>query len=437
MSDNMEKINCYWILGLVMIMVILISGCTPTEVPSPEGIPANSLSEDTVEDLHFIVANPVDPSQISRISKFRSCIGHDYSGWNIEGEKETRRSMKHYLEPLPSLIGTDQIRIFAPFDGKVVEMEEGPPGQAIYISAKVTPRWKFIFFHVIPAVGIEEGALVHAGEQLGTASREIHNFDFALKQFGWSGQVFDSPFRHMKNDILEEYVQQGVTLENIILLKPARDAEPCPVSGTKNGDALFVGYKDEDFVMLRHGPALEVETDAIETDTMEPTVNSASPGAHQESASLVEENAPALFPGGTVIQQQEGVTFEHYFPNTGSLKSDESEILIYNQGKAAVQITSSDMKFILDGKRYEQYSGTWEKFPRQQSWERMEYVNIHPRYYAQEPLILQPGQKGKLHWHYQFGQDIQNKPQAVEIDIIYTLGGKKQVINQRLTKVIS
>jgi hypothetical protein len=332
---------------------------------------------------------------------------------NAEGEQETLRSMKHYLEPLPSLIGTDQIRIFAPFDGKVVEIEPGPPGQAIFISAKAAPSWRFIFFHVIPAAGIEEGTLVQVGEQLGTAAKEIHNFDFALKQFGWRGQVFDSPFRHMKNDILAEYAQQGVTLEKIILPKPARDAAPCPVSGTKNGDALFVGYKDEDFVRLRPGLAPEAEE------------------------SRAEENAPALFPGGTVIHQQDGVTLEHYFPNTGSLKSDESEILIYNRGKAAVQITSSDMKFILDGKTYEQYSGTWEKFPSQQSWERIEYVNIHPRYYAQEPLMLQPGEKGKLHWHYQFEQDIQNKPQAVEIDIIYTLGGEKQIIDQRLTKVIS
>jgi len=233
--------------GSCIIFALFISGCTPPESP------ADSLvSED---DLRFIVANPLDLSQIQRMSLFRSCIGHDYSGLNTRGEKETLSSMKHYLEPLPALLGTDQIKIYAPFDGKVVEILDGPPGQALYISAKSAPSWKFIFFHVIPAAGIEEGVLVQAGEPMGTVSKDIHNFDMGLKQFGWKGQVFDSPLLHMTNSLLEEYAANGITPENSILSKEARDVEPCPVEGTKNGDALFVGYKDEDFVVLRPGLA--------------------------------------------------------------------------------------------------------------------------------------------------------------------------------------
>jgi hypothetical protein len=230
------------LLALVAFSFIFISGCAPPEQK------ATPLSE---ESTNFIVANPLDLSQIQRMSTFRSCIGHDYSGLNTDGEKETLRSMKHYLEPLPSLIGTDKIKIFAPFDGKVVEILDGPPGKGIYISAKAAPSWKFIFFHVIPAAGIEEGALVQAGEQLGTASGDIHsNFDFALKQFSWKGQVFDSPFMHMANSILEEYAANGITPENIIFSKEGRDADPCQVEGSRNGDALFTGYRDEDFVKL-------------------------------------------------------------------------------------------------------------------------------------------------------------------------------------------
>jgi len=230
-------------LVVLIIFSVLLVSCTPQEAPTDPLV--------TEDDLHFIIVNPLDLSQIQRMSLFRSCIGHDYSGLNTDGEKETLRSMKHYLEPLPSLIGTNQINIFAPFDGKVVEILDGPPGKAIYISAKAAPSWKFIFFHVLPAVGIEEGTLVQAGEQVGTVSGDIHsNFDFALKQFSWKGQVFDSPFMHMTNSILDEYAAKGVTPENIILSKEARDAEPCPVEGTKNGDALFTGYGDQDFVVL-------------------------------------------------------------------------------------------------------------------------------------------------------------------------------------------
>ncbi len=239
-------------LGLLLCLIMVL-GCSEQQsfdTVTPEQ-PANSLSEETNDDLRFIVANPLELSQIQRMSTFRSCIGHDYSGLNTDGEKETLRSMKHYLEPLPSLIGIDQIKIFAPFEGKVVEILDGPPGKAIYISAKAAPSWKFIFFHADIMPGLQEGATVKAGQLLGHASPGISaNFDIGLKQFSWKGQVFDSPFMHMANSILEEYAANGITPENIIFSKEARDAEPCPVEGTKNGDALFTGYRDQDFVAL-------------------------------------------------------------------------------------------------------------------------------------------------------------------------------------------
>ncbi len=103
------------LLVLLAISLIFIISCVPPEQK------ATPLSE---ESTHFIVANPLNLSQIQRISKFRSCIGHDYSGLNIEREKETLRSMKHYIEPLPSLIGTDQVNIFAPFDGEISEVKD-------------------------------------------------------------------------------------------------------------------------------------------------------------------------------------------------------------------------------------------------------------------------------------------------------------------------
>lgn len=150
---------------------------------------------------------------------------------------------------------------------------------------------------------------------------------------------------------------------------------------------------------------------------------------------ITEEEEPrSLFPGGTILYQQDGVTLEHYFPNTGSLKSDESEILVYNRGNVTVQITSSDMKFIVEGRTYEQYSGTWEKFPSQQSWEKIDYVNIKPPYYQGQPLVLEPGQKGKLHWHYQFESDIRGKEQAVDIEITFTSGGKSITIEKIVTR---
>ncbi|MBI2148377.1 hypothetical protein HYU23_01755 [Candidatus Woesearchaeota archaeon] len=225
----------------VFIFLVLLVSCTPIEEKS-------TFSDDN----KFIVANPINLSQIQRISKFRSCVGHDYSGLNIEKEKETLRSMKHYIEPLPFLIGTDKIQIFAPFDGKISEIKDSPPGKQIITTSNAARGWKFIFFHVTPASNIKQGVTVRAGEQLGIASRDIHNFDIGLKHFGIKNQIFDSVFSHMTNPVLDEYKTNGITLNNIITLKQARDTDPCPVHGTKNGDAMFSVYREEDFVTIKH-----------------------------------------------------------------------------------------------------------------------------------------------------------------------------------------
>lgn len=148
------------------------------------------------------------------------------------------------------------------------------------------------------------------------------------------------------------------------------------------------------------------------------------------------EQHPIESKSGTtpVFFEKDGVKFEHYWPNSGSLGSDESEILVYNEGKQPVQITATDMIFLVDSKEYNQYSGTWEKFPSRASWDRIEYVNIHTNYYKGEPLILQPNQKGKIHYHYQFEGDIAQQQQAVKIKISYNYGEKPENIDLDLKR---
>lgn len=146
----------------------------------------------------------------------------------------------------------------------------------------------------------------------------------------------------------------------------------------------------------------------------------------------VEEYRPPLY--ATVLYNQDQVIFEHYWPNTASLKGDESEILVYNEGVVPVQITSSNQIFILGNQPYSQYSGTWEKFPSRQSWNRIDYVNINPNYYTGQPLLLEPGQKGKLHWHYQFKGDLSTEQQAAEIAITFTRQGKSYSLDRKLVR---
>lgn len=412
----------------VILLVFIANGCTTIMQSSEEQaeVKVDSLKVDieSKEDTKkLIAANPIDLSQVARISKFRSCVGHDYSGFNANGEKESLRSMKHYIEPLQNLIGSTEIKIFAPFDGVITEIRESPPGKQMLISADAERSWNFVFFHVEPLSNIEEGAKVSAGQLIGHASPDIaENFDFGLKQFGFR-QIFDSPFMHMPDEILGEYKTYGITTENIIVPKNARDNDTCPVQGTKNGDAVFSGHHNEDFVAL-------VEESALTSPTAEAEQHTPLQEQERPSQQPFEEQESNIF------YNQQGLVLEHYWPNSFFLKGDESEILLYNEGIAPVQILSSDMKFILIGKSYSQYSGTWEKFPSRQSWEKLEYVNIKPPYYKGEPLILQPGQKGKLHWHYKFDEEVAKQEQKVDINLAYQIEGKEYTIQKQLTRTV-
>ena len=167
--------------------------------------------------------------------------------------------MKHYIEPLQDLLGSDRkVQAFSPFDGEVREVHDSPPGTQIYIEADAGRGWNFIFFHINTEPHIKEGVSVKAGELVGYADKFAeHNFDFALKHFGIMRQDFDSPFMHMQQELLDEYAAHGVSVENIITSKAERDSNPCPVSGTSNGDAAFTGYGDKDFVEVRNAEVKE------------------------------------------------------------------------------------------------------------------------------------------------------------------------------------
>lgn len=231
-----------YLILLFFLSLIFVGGCVTQKVSEVEELQEGKL----------IVANPLDLSQIAKISKFRSCVGHDYSGLNSEREKETLRSMKHYIDPHTTLIGSkDAVKVFAPFDGRVSQVDTSYPGNQVFISAERSPSWQFVYFHIDPLSNIQKGVDVRAGQLIGYASEDIQvNFDFGIKKFGIRGQIFDSPFLHMSDEILEEYESHGITLNNIIITKVERDNNPCPTKGYANGDANFLSPDDDQFVEI-------------------------------------------------------------------------------------------------------------------------------------------------------------------------------------------
>ncbi len=198
----------------------------------------------------FIVAVPVNLSQISQVSKFRSCEGHDYSGYDGNGSLETNRSMKHYFTPKSQYAGsTSQIQEFAPFNGTVssIVTEHTPVGKQVWIADTNTNAtiffgsqsypnpgiWNVVFFHLNPINGLAVGSKVTAGELIGYANQSapLQSFDIALEEYKMSNgngqQILDSIFNRMDSYVLAQFAKYGLNQSDMIISKAYRDANPC------------------------------------------------------------------------------------------------------------------------------------------------------------------------------------------------------------------
>lgn len=226
----------------VLTTVSTISTATTTISQSSQ---QNSTPQ-TQNPTDIVVSNPVNLSQISQISKFRSCAGHDYSGYDVQGYNETQRSMKHYFTPNAQFHGSvGKIEEFAPYNGTVEYMQEEqtPVGKQVWIGYSssgpqygYTPPglWNVVFFHMDPIAGLAVGSHVTAGELIGYANQTKpvnQTFDIAFEQYNGSNgvyhQVLDSIFNHMSPGVLAQYAAVGVNQSDIIIPKAYRDANPC------------------------------------------------------------------------------------------------------------------------------------------------------------------------------------------------------------------
>jgi hypothetical protein len=143
-----------------------------------------------------------------------------------------------------------------------------------------------------------------------------------------------------------------------------------------------------------------------------------------------QENSPGGYGMKKPFYQKGGVSLQHYWPGDGSFSNEETEILLLNESSSDLQVKSFDLTYAVEGKIYLQKSGNWEKFPTKQSWDKIEYLNISPQYYKNEPLILEPGQKGKLHWHMNFGSQPLDGKQAVHVKLTLLKGNEAITIDE-------
>ncbi|CAB4971979.1 unannotated protein [freshwater metagenome] len=238
----------------------------PNKVDPNKVDPNKSGSNKAVPMGNFLVANPVDLEHVVRLSKFRSCVGHDYSpavlakssasDTSIEG----KRSMKHYViidvPSSPSRV----VKGYAPFDGTLSYSTSGyTMGIAVLITS--SDGWVFEFMHVDPLVA--DGSKVKAGDAVvavpannaaaanaqknagGTPSGadSTNVFDIALYNPFLKPSNFETIFKHFAPNVASLWAAKGFTAESTIISKELRDASPCVTDGSWNGN--FVGTAPE------------------------------------------------------------------------------------------------------------------------------------------------------------------------------------------------
>lgn len=181
----------------------------------------------------FVTANYIDLTNIWRISRYRSSIGHDYSDYT-----EQCRSMKHYFEPLESADWTT-VKIYSPVTGEVVRVTKEWTGTKLEIVPDDFPASRFSIFHINLLNPAKAGDRVTAGQQLGThvGTQTVSDIGIMVNDITKRGRMI-SFFDVLTDKVFDEYVKRGIPArDSLIIPKALRDANPLNC----NTDGYFVG----------------------------------------------------------------------------------------------------------------------------------------------------------------------------------------------------
>lgn len=245
-----------FLIVIIVVVVILggavylgyikpLSGGVKDRATDVIEIEKNSMGKENTPsiDAKYITHNPINVSQIERISKFRSCAGHDFSGRNFAGQIEKNSSMKHYAKPLAEFSGGAEF--YAPFDGSVYidnthpGFGEGERGDSLEFISPLESNAVVILAHinVLPKFK-QHGIAVKAGELVGrSVTSGGSDFDLALRALNQPnspsrfGNTFDSVFNHMTPEVLAEYEQVGLRRDTMLISWEYRKENPCVFGG--------------------------------------------------------------------------------------------------------------------------------------------------------------------------------------------------------------
>ena len=236
----MMKYTVYKYL-LFLLSIFIMIGCNKKTggITSPSNEETYDVDRKGIPK--FVSVDYIELSKISRISKFRSAEGHDYSD-----NFEHCRSMKHYFNPKDG-IDPSTIKIFSPVRGTVSKVFQEWAGTQIQIKSKEYPAFFFIIFHVNLMSPLSVGDTIAVGRQLGTHIGLQTMSDIAVGVSTPGGWKLNSYFDVMTDSVFQNYQMRGINSRaDVIISKAERDADPL----TCNGDAFTNSGTLENWVFL-------------------------------------------------------------------------------------------------------------------------------------------------------------------------------------------
>jgi hypothetical protein len=226
-----------------IVLYLLAAFCNCSKNEDEKGVVSGTWDIDVQGIPRFVKKNYIDLSEIGRISKFRSSIGHDYSD-----AYEHCRSMKHYFEPRAEADWTS-IKIYSPVKGTDTRVEEEWAGTKIEIESENYPAFRFSIFHIHLIAELNAGESITEGQFLGNhiGSQTMSDISVIVNDPARQGRMV-SYFDVIADEVFEEYSKRGISeRKELIISKEERDKNPLIC----NGDSFISTDTLENWVVLK------------------------------------------------------------------------------------------------------------------------------------------------------------------------------------------
>lgn len=169
----------------------------------------------------------INLAKISKVSRFRSGIGHDYSDF-----VEHCRSMKHYFYPSDTA-DWSRVEIFAPVSGTLTRVEQESSGYKYEIQSSEYPPFRFVIFHLNPSQIRQPGEKVTKYEKLGNhvGSSTFSDIAVIVNDPTKQGRMV-SYFQTLTDESFQLFKLRGVSSrDSFIISREQRDASPLICNG--------------------------------------------------------------------------------------------------------------------------------------------------------------------------------------------------------------